>query len=100
MRKEEMVDLIAREVPDTPKDKIATIIDQFLYNVETDLVKAGRIVFSGFGRFKVTKRAAGKGVNPHTGEAIDLPAVKIITFKAGKRLRERLARNSTYGVDK
>lgn len=38
----------------------------------------------GFGTFKISKRAARKGRNPQTGEAIDIPASSSLTFKATK----------------
>ena len=42
----------------------------------------------GFGTFEVKERAARTGRNPSTGEAIEIPASKTPTFKAGKGLRD------------
>ncbi|MDY3026712.1 MAG: HU family DNA-binding protein, partial [Candidatus Faecivicinus sp.] len=43
----------------------------------------------GFCAFEVKERAARTGRNPHTGETIEIPATKVVCFKAGKALRER-----------
>jgi DNA-binding protein HU-beta len=45
---------------------------------------------SGFGSFKVVKRAARKGRNPRTGEDLQIPASKTVKFTAGKALKESL----------
>ena len=52
----------------------------------------GSVVLQGFGSFKRKERAARKGVNPSTGEAIDIAASTGVHFKAGKDLADRLAK--------
>jgi len=53
----------------------------------TAAVKAGdKVALIGFGTFAVTKRPARKGINPATGKAIDIPAKKVVKFKAGADL--------------
>lgn len=42
----------------------------------------------GFGTFKISKRAARKGINPKTGESIKIKASKTVKFSAGKALKE------------
>lgn len=44
----------------------------------------------GFGSFKRVKRAARKGINPSTGEAIKIKATKTLTFKVSKAFKENL----------
>jgi len=44
----------------------------------------------GFGTFQVRKRKARTGVNPQTGEAIEIPAKKVPKFVAGKNLKENM----------
>jgi DNA-binding protein HU-beta len=48
------------------------------------------VAVSGFGSFRVVKRKARKGRNPHTGKEIQIPASKAIKFTAGKALKESL----------
>ena len=55
----------------------------------TEALKSGdSVTFTGFGSFKVTKRAARKGRNPRTGKEIKIPASKAVKFTPGKVLKE------------
>jgi DNA-binding protein HU-beta len=49
------------------------------------------VALVGFGTFSVKERAARKGRNPKTGEAIDIAASKVPDFKAGKSLKDAVA---------
>ena len=49
------------------------------------------VTLVGFGTFSVKKRAARKGRNPKTGEAIDIAASTVPDFKAGKSLKDAVA---------
>ena len=46
----------------------------------------------GFGSFEVKKRAERTGLNPKTMESIAIPASKAPTFKAGKALKDAVAK--------
>ncbi|MBF0187709.1 MAG: HU family DNA-binding protein [Magnetococcales bacterium] len=60
-----------------------------LMEVMTDELKTGgTISLTGFGSFSITERAARTGRNPRTGKAIQIPASKVVKFKAGKSLKE------------
>ena len=52
------------------------------------LREEGNFARAGFGTFKVRERAARRGRNPRTGQAIDIPASKTIGFKAGAGLKK------------
>lgn len=59
----------------------------------TDALKAGdKVQLVGFGIFEVKNRAARTGRNPKTKEAIKIPASKIPQFKAGKALKDAVAK--------
>ena len=47
-----------------------------------------KVQLVGFGTFETSKRAARKGKNPQTGEAIKIPAATVPKFKAGKALKD------------
>ncbi len=59
----------------------------FLGTISTSLKKNQRFQLAGFGTFRVVKRAARRGVNPRTGEAIKIKASKSVRFKAGRTLK-------------
>ena len=53
----------------------------------TAAVKAGdKVAMVGFGTFSVAERPARKGINPLTKKAINIPAKKVVKFKAGADL--------------
>ena len=52
--------------------------------------KEGEFAIAGFGTFRLSKRAARKGRNPQTGEAIKIKASKGVRFKASKTLKDTL----------
>lgn len=60
--------------------------------VITETLKKGEeVVLTGFGAFSVKQRAARTGVNPQRPtEKIQIPAVKVPKFKAGKALKDAL----------
>ena len=59
----------------------------------TDALKGGdKVQLVGFGIFDVKQRAARTGRNPKTKEAIKIPASKTPQFKAGKALKEAVAK--------
>ena len=49
-----------------------------------------KVQLIGFGSFEVKQRDARTGINPRTGEAVDIAASKVATFKAGKALKDAL----------
>ena len=53
-----------------------------------DLSRGDTASIVGFGTFKVRARAARRGLNPATKEAIDIPAGKAPAFTAGKKLKD------------
>lgn len=58
-----------------------------LGTITTSLKKNRRVQLAGFGTFTVSKRAARKGINPRTGEAIRIKASKSVRFKVGRTLK-------------
>lgn len=63
-------------------------LDAFIASVSEELKTGGKIALVGFGTFSVTQKAARKGVNPRTKAVIDIPAKKVVKFKAGAELGE------------
>ena len=48
------------------------------------------VSIAGFGKFETRRRKARTGRNPATGEAIEIPAKKVVAFKPAKGLRDRV----------
>ena len=62
-------------------------------DIITAKLRAGeKVQLSGFGTFEVKDREARIGRNPHTKEAIDIPATRVPAFKASKALKDNIAK--------
>jgi DNA-binding protein HU-beta len=67
----------------------ATAAFEAVFDAIRDALKSGEgAKVPGFGSFSLAERAARKGRNPATGEAISIKASKSVRFKVGKELRE------------
>lgn len=90
MTKAEFVAKMAEKAEFTKADS-EKAVNAFLETV-TEALKAGdKVVFTGFGSFEVTERAAKEGRNPSTGAKIQIAACKVPKFKAGKGLKDAVA---------
>lgn len=87
MNKSQLVDSIAKKSGLTIKDSAAAV-NAFLDSVKDALAKGETVTLIGFGNFLVRDRAARSGRNPRTGEVVQIPAVKVPSFKAGKPLKD------------
>jgi DNA-binding protein HU-beta len=89
MKKEEFVKLFANELGTTYKDTEKTL-DTLLSSLLHVFEKGEGLTLRGFGNFEVKERAARVGRNPQTGESVEIPAHKVVTFKAGKDVKKAL----------
>jgi DNA-binding protein HU-beta len=83
-------DLVAHvaDKTDLSKAKAAEVLDTIFAAIEGALKKKQEVRLVGFGTFSTSKRKAGKGRNPRTGEEIKIPASTSVRFKAGKGLKD------------
>jgi len=91
MNKSELIAMAAQNAGVTKKDA-ERIINAALDAVTAALVNGDKVQLSGFGCFEVKDREPRIGRNPHTKEAIDIPATKVPVFKASKALRDTVAK--------
>ena len=89
MTKAELVAKIASEVGLT-KSQAEKALDGFISTVSGALSGGDKITLVGFGTFSVGTRSQREGRNPSTGEKIKIPASKVVKFKAGKTLSEKV----------
>ena len=90
MTKADIISVVAEKTNLTKKDSdkaVTAMIDA----ITEALVKGEKVSLVGFGTFEVKDRAARKGINPRTKEAMPIPASKLPAFKAGKALKEAVA---------
>jgi DNA-binding protein HU-beta len=89
MNKQELVDAMAAEAKLTKADA-KKALDAFVNATSKSLKKGDRVALVGFGSFSIAKRAARKGRNPQTGKEIKIAAKKVVKFKAGADLANKV----------
>ena len=85
MNKTELVNAIAEKSGLTKVDA-KNALDATLTSIADALKNDDKVALVGFGTFSVTEKAARTGINPRTKEKIEIPARKVVKFKAGADL--------------
>ena len=91
MNKSELVAAIADKAGISKKDSEKALA-AFIDSVTAELKKGQKVQLVGFGTFEIRKRAARTGINPQTKKTIKIAASKNPVFKAGKALKDAVAK--------
>ena len=81
---EEVIKIAGIEV----KKQGVTVVEAVFDTITKTLAKGEEVAIAGFGVFKTVKRAARMGINPKTGEKIQIAASTKPKFRAAKALKE------------
>jgi DNA-binding protein HU-beta len=84
--KSDLVDQVADRVGLTKQDA-GRAVDAVIEAIEDALRRGNEVSVSGFGKFHVSDRSARMGVNPRTGERIQIAASRVPRFTAGSALK-------------
>jgi len=87
INKDALVEAIAQKNNQSKKD-IEIVIDDLLEEITKEIKAGKKVTLTGFGTFRVSRRAAREGINPQTKARIQIPAMSIPKFTAGKVLKE------------
>lgn len=91
MTKTELISTVAYKTDLTKKDAEQTV-NAVIECIQEALASGDKVVLTGFGSFEVRQRAARTGHNPRSGEPIEIPEVNAPIFKAGKSLKDAVAK--------
>lgn len=91
MRKSDLVEAVMNAAGIETKKQAAEVVEAVFDTIMKTLGRGEEVAITGFGTFRVVKRAARMGVNPKTGERIQIAAATRPKFKAGKILKEAVA---------
>ena len=91
MNKAELIAAVAEKAGLSKKDSEAAVTAA-LDVITAALQEGDKVQLVGFGSFEVKPRAARTGRNPKTKEPIEIPASKVPIFKAGKALKDIVAK--------
>jgi len=73
---------------DLSKKDVESVIEALVDEITQQIRLGNKVTLTGFGTFRVSDRAARVGINPQTKAKIQIPAMKVPKFTAGKALKE------------
>ncbi len=91
MNKSELIAAVSQSAGLTKKDT-ERALNAALDAITASLRNGEKVQLSGFGTFEVKDREARIGRNPHTKEAVEIPATSVPVFKASKALKDTVAK--------
>lgn len=91
MNKTELIAAVAEKADLSKKDAEAAITAA-VEAITGELIEGEKVQLVGFGSFEVKTRAARVGRNPKTGEEIPISEARLPVFKAGKALKDAVAK--------
>ena len=67
------------------------LVEAFFNEIKKSLTDSEEVKISGFGNFKILNKKERPGRNPKTGEPAIISARRVVTFKAGQKLRKKIS---------
>lgn len=90
MSKQELISMVAAAAG-VSKRTAGECMEALMQTITSELKKGNNVTLTGFGTFRVSKRAARMGVNPRNpSQRIQIPALRVPAFKAGKSLKDAI----------
>ncbi len=87
VNKDALVDAISSKT-DLSKKDVEMVIESLMEKITEEIRTGNKVTLTGFGTFKTSARAAREGINPQTKAKIQIPAMTVPKFTAGKALKE------------
>ena len=85
--KKDIADMLVEQVG-VNHNQALVITNDFFDAIKDTLAKGEAVKLSSFGNFIIREKAARPGRNPKTGEQVTISARKVVTFKAGPKLKK------------
>jgi DNA-binding protein HU-beta len=89
LNKSELIEQVADRA-DIKRSEAEAAVNALTEVVKDTLQRGGDVAITGFGKFSVAERGARQGVNPQTGERIQIAASKAPKFSAGADFKKAL----------
>lgn len=70
------------------------LVDFFFEEIKSSLEQGKPVKISGFGKFELRDKVSRPGRNPKTGEEIPISARRVVTFRAGQKLKSRIEKTT------
>lgn len=85
LTKEDLVQTVHETIEGAKSDS-KEFVESFIEEIKDAIIEEGEVKLSGFGNFVTRKKDARPGRNPKTGEAKEVSARRVVTFKPGDKL--------------
>lgn len=66
------------------------LVENFFDELSDSLIEGREVKLSGFGNFELKDKNTRPGRNPKTGEAVNVSARRVVTFKTGQKFRQKV----------
>ena len=88
--KADIVDYLNNELG-LNRSECKILIEDFFDEIKNSLINNEEVKLSGFGNFELINKKERPGRNPKTGEDVTITARRVVTFRAGNKLRKKIA---------
>ncbi|AGY41783.1 putative histone-like DNA-binding protein [Mesoplasma florum W37] len=82
------------------KKSVKRVVDSTFEIMSNAILNNEEVLISNFGKLTKIHKEAKKGINPSTGETIDILASNTVKFKANKHLKENMSKGKWTGLTK
>ena len=89
MTKQELINKVAADA-DLSREQAKSAVDAAFAAIADELAAGREVTIAGFGKFSVSERSARQGVNPATGEPIQIAASTAAKFSSAAGLKKQL----------
>jgi integration host factor subunit alpha len=72
------------------KREAKDLVELFFEEIKESLERGEEVKLSGFGKFELRDKTSRPGRNPKTGEEVAITARRVVTFRAGQKLKARV----------
>jgi len=94
LTKAELVNLLIKNL-NFDKSAAKRMVDSFFLGIDQQLRQGQMVRLSSFGNFVLRDKNARQGRNPKTGEAVEVSARRVVTFRAGAKLKKIIQNQSS-----
>ena len=98
LTKADIVERVYKEAGFSKKEA-ADLVDLVFKVIKDTLARGEKVKISGFGNFSIRDKATRVGRNPQTGEAMEISARRVLTFKPSRVLREDVTQRFGHRID-
>lgn len=98
LTKADIVERVYKEAGFSKKEA-ADLVDLVFKVIKDTLARGEKVKISGFGNFSIRDKSTRIGRNPQTGEAMEISARRVLTFKPSQVLKEDVTARYSHRID-